>query len=58
MKLRTRLAIAFLIITVVPMAIFSLSVVVLSSYQARIIFKRIRINRADRSVQRQFHADI
>lgn len=35
MKLRTRLAIAFLIITVVPMAIFSLSVVVLSSYQAR-----------------------
>ena len=39
MKLKTRLAVTFLIITVVPMALIFLSVVWLSSYQAKTFSK-------------------
>ena len=46
MKLKTRLAVAFLTITIVPMMLFYLMAMVLGNYQAKSFLLR------------QFHADI
>ena len=53
MKLRTRLAVAFLTITIVPMLLFYLLVLALSNYH-----QGVRTYGAGGSVLRQFHADI
>ena len=42
MKLRTRLAVAFLTITIVPMLLFYLLVLALSNYQTRSFTKEYR----------------